>query len=161
MKVLAMNRTDRKSLVLSLLAPALLLCLGLTGCCSFQRDWKSAARVPVAADDIQGRWEGTWLSDRNGHTDQLRCLLTKTEAGVYQARFRAKYEKIFTFSYTVPLQVTQTAARWEFQGDANLGWYAGGRYHYEGQATPTNFFSTYRCPSDHGTFRLARPASGK
>ena len=89
----------------------------------------------------------------------MRCLLTTNGSGLYQARFRAKYRKIFTFSYTVPLQVRETPAQWEFQGDANLGWYAGGLYHYEGHATPTNFFSTYRCPSDRGTFRLKRPAS--
>ena len=161
MKVFVMNQAHDQSPVLSPLAAALVLILGLTGCSSFQRDWKSAAHVPVAAHGIQGRWEGTWLSDRNSHTDQLRCLLTTNGSGLYQARFRAKYRKIFTFSYTVPLQVRETPAQWEFQGEANLGWYAGGLYHYEGQATATNFFSTYRCPSDRGTFRLTRPTSEK
>jgi len=46
---------------------------------------------------------------------------------------------------------------WQFQGDENLGWLAGGVYHYEGRVSPTNFHSTYRSKYDHGTFEMGRP----
>ena len=39
----------------------------------------------------------------------------------------------------------------------NLGWLAGGVYHYEGRADATNFFSTYTSKYDHGTFQMTRP----
>jgi hypothetical protein len=127
----------------------------LTGCSTFNRDWKAAATAP--ASGIQGRWAGTWRSEVNGHTDQLRCLMTCPEEGSCQARFHAKYQKIFSFGYTVALQVTPQDGIFKFKGDANLGWYAGGAYHYEGTVSATNFFATYRCKQDHGTFQMARP----
>ncbi len=34
---------------------------------------------------------------------------------------------------------------------------SGGVYHYDGDATPTNFFSTYKSKYDHGTFQMTRP----
>ena len=142
--------------------PGLFLLLGLlavSGCSSFQREWKQAAAGPPAG--LEGRWSGVWRSDANGHTGQLRCLVTRAEDGAYRARFHARYEKIFTFGYTVALQVRQPGDHFQFTGDANLGWYAGGVYHYEGTASATNFLATYRCPRDHGTFTLARPAPGE
>ena len=132
------------------------MALLLSGCSSFDHQWKKAAAQP-ATTDIVGRWQGTWQSDANGHGDPLRCLITRNDQGEYQARFHAQYHKVFTFGYTVKLDVTQAADDFQFHGDANLHWWAGGVYHYEGKATPTNFFSTYRCKYDHGTFRMTRP----
>jgi len=109
---------------------------------------------------MAGRWEGTWLSDRNGHNDQLRAVIATGSNGVYSTRFHAKY-KIgifrFSFGYTVPLQVERTNDTYRFQSEADLGWLAGGVYRYEGSATGTNFFSTYRSKYDHGTFQMTRP----
>ena len=83
--------------------------------------------------------------------------MTKRDAQTYLARFHAKYKKVLSFGYTAPLNVQQQRDRYGFSGEANLGWYAGGRYSYEGFATPTNFVSTYQCKSDHGTFQMGRP----
>jgi hypothetical protein len=44
-----------------------------------------------------------------------------------------------------------------FEGEADLGWLAGGVYRYDGQATPASFFSTYKSKYDHGTFQMKRP----
>src|SRR6185503_18132094 len=104
------------------------------GCSTFNRDWNSMAAHTNPTNDIAGRWEGTWLSEVNGHTDKLRCLMARQADGSYQARFHAKYRKIFSFAYTVPLQVEPAAGLFKFQGEADLGWYAGGLYHYYGQA---------------------------
>jgi hypothetical protein len=132
------------------------------GCSSFNRDWKAAAGTPDSASGIAGRWEGTWHSDANGHNDRLRCLLTASTNGTYAARFHAQYKRLFrfTFSYTVPLSVTNGPApdTFRFQGSANLGWYAGGRYTYTGTASPTNFHSAYDSKYDHGTFQMTRPS---
>lgn len=135
------------------LLPALLLC----GCSTFNRDWKKAAEKPAAANSIEGRWDGTWLSDKNGHTGRLRCLLSRETDARYQARFRASYWKVFRFGYTVALEFEQHDGAWSLTGDEDLGKLAGGVYHYEGHATPTNFFSTYRSKYDHGTFQMRRP----
>jgi len=137
---------------IALCSTALLL---LAGCSTFQRDWDRLDNAP-APSGIEGRWDGTWKSEASGHSDGLRCIVTR-DGGTYLARFHAKYRKIFGFGYIVPLTVEQHGGRYDFSGEANLHWYAGGRYTYQGSATATNFVSTYRCKSDHGTFQMTRP----
>ena len=130
----------------------------LTGC-SFQRAWKAGANDTTPANEITGRWQGTWKSDSNGHTDKLRCLVTKKDESHYDARFHAKYRKVITFSfgYTVPLVVTNTGTQREFSGTANLGKLAGGIYTYKGAATATEFNARYDSKYDRGTFQMSRP----
>ena len=108
-------------------------------------------------NSIEGRWEGRWLSEVNGHSGELRCLMTRVDESRCHARFRATYGKVLHFSYAVPLSIQKHFDGWEFSGEANLGKLAGGIYYYEGRANPTNFFSTYRSQYDHGTFELHRP----
>jgi len=129
-----------------------------TGCSTFNRNWKRASATPPPAQDIDGRWEGSWLSDRNGHHGRLQCLVNRLDEWTYRARFKATYWKLFRFNYSVNLQVTRDPADpFVFQGEADLGWWGGGVYNYDGHATPTNLFSTYRSKYDRGTFRMARP----
>jgi hypothetical protein len=130
------------------------------GCSSFDRAWRNAGQNPPATNAITGRWDGVWRSEVNGHTDRLRCLVTWQTNDTYSARFHAKYKKglfRFSFGYAVPLQVERQGNSFRFQGEADLGWLAGGVYRYEGAATVTNFFSTYRSQYDHGVFQMARP----
>ena len=128
----------------------------LTACSSFNPDWKSLDHQS-SLSGIEGRWTGIWKSDRNQHTGRLRCILTRQTDARYLARFEAKFWKLFTAHYAVPLSVRPRGDEWEFFGTENLGWYAGGRYNYEGVVNKTNFFSTYRCKWDHGVFRMSRP----
>jgi hypothetical protein len=137
-----------------------LMILG-AGCCGFDRAWRKAAGEDSApASDIRGRWTGTWRSDVSGHSNQLRCLMTPQTNGLYSARFHAKYKKgifRFSFGYTIPLQVRRAGEAFEFEGQADLGWLAGGVYRCEGSATSTNFHSIYESKYDHGVFEMKRP----
>jgi len=137
-------------------ALALALALLVNGCSSFNRDWKAAAGQPTD-NSLAGRWEGKWLSEVNHHTGTLRCVLKREDDSKYTASFRATYWKILRASYQVEFTGEMRDGIWNFHGDENLGWFAGGVYHYEGRLTPTNFHSTYRCQYDHGTFELTRP----
>jgi len=83
-------------------------------------------------------------------------MIARKEAEQYSARFHANFW-IFAYNYSVPLKVLEHAERFDFAGDAKLPGWAGGLYHYEGTASATNFFSTYRSKSDHGTFQMHRP----
>jgi hypothetical protein len=136
-----------------------ILSLG-SGCTTFDKAWAQAAHEPLTSNNLLGRWHGTWLSDANGHNGTLRCVVTQKADGTLSARFRAVYRKVIGFGYTVPLQATESNGAFRFTGEANLGWWAGGVYHYEGYANETNFFSTYSCKYDHGTFRMTRPLPG-
>jgi len=136
---------------------ALLAHLALcSGCRSFDKAWKTTEE-PIAKPSILGPWNGTWTSLVNGHNGALRCVVTQDKNGNFIARFHAVYQKVLRFGYTVPLQVTETNGAFEFRGEANLGWWAGGVYQYEGYTSETNFLSTYSCHYDHGTFQMTRP----
>jgi len=96
------------------------------------------------------------MSDKNGHNGKLRCLITHAENSVYHARFHAKYWKILSFGYTVPLTVQRSNDVFRFVGEADLGKLAGGVYRYDGSVARTNFHSTYQSKYDYGCFRLGR-----
>lgn len=140
------------------LALLLTVVLCVTGCSTFERDWKRASSEP--ASGMTGRWIGRWHSDVNGHNDQLRCIVTPSTNGMYSARFHARYTRWFlrfTFGYTAQLRVESQDGQYQFAGDSNLGWYAGGVYRYRGSASATNFTSTYDSKYDRGTFLMHRP----
>lgn len=125
--------------------------------CTFNHEWKKASSQTPPGNSLLGPWQGVWVSDVTHHTDKLRCIVTQKSDGAYRARFHAKYHKVLTFGYTVPLKVEIQTNGFKFSGEANLGWLAGGIYQYAGHADATNFFSTYSSKYDHGTFQMSRP----
>lgn len=131
----------------------------LTGCSTFNYEWRQAAHKPAPTDDIAGRWEGRWISEANGHTDKLRALITKVDTNRYDVKFHAAYKKWITvyFGYTVRMETRPSTNGVSFHGSENLGVLAGGVYTYEGHADSTNFFSTYDSKYDRGTFEMKRP----
>lgn len=120
----------------------------------FQRRWQELAAQPKIGSGLEGRWHGEWVSAANGHRGALKCLLTKTEAGEYEAMFHATYARFLRVCYSVPLHGRQIEGKLKLEGEADLGQLAGGVYHYEGEANETAFNCTYRCAYDHGTFYL-------
>jgi len=135
----------------------LTLALASPGCSTFHQEWEKASADLSPASDMTGRWEGSWVSDVNGHDGRLRCLLTKLDDGCYRAHYKANYWRIFRVSYSVKMKATrEPEGSFNFQGEADLGWW-GGVFHYDGHATPTKFFSTYKSKYDHGTFQMTRP----
>ena len=128
-----------------------------TGCSTFNRDWHAAGARSAAPNSLEGRWDGEWHSDANGHHGKLRCLLTRMGDGEYRARFHATFSGIFRVNYTVVLTVVEKAPESELRGEARLGWWRGGTYHYDGRVTAGSFFAKYACAYDHGTFEMKRP----
>lgn len=134
-----------------------LLLVALTGCSSFGREWRAAARPPAPVTGIGGRWEGVWVSEVNGHRGRLRAILTEESNQVWRARFHARYAGLLTFGYTVRLHTAAADGEVRFEGEADLGKLAGGVYTYAGRASATHFHATYRSRDDHGRFELRRP----
>lgn len=128
----------------------------VAGCSGFNSKWKRAGQEARPAEGMIGRWEGSWKSEKNGHHGKLRCIATPSTNGMVSAQFHARFWKIFSYGYTVPLQVRQTAGVETFEGEANLGKMAGGVYHYSGVVSATNWQSTYRSTGDHGFFHMNR-----
>src|SRR5438876_9036307 len=107
----------------------LLLLTSWCGCSTFNRDWRRAAVPPASENSIEGPWQGRWRSDANRHHGRLLCLMTLDHDSLYEARFRATYFGILRFTYTARFEMQPHAIGWEFNGEANLGKFAGGTYY--------------------------------
>ena len=142
-----------------LLALAPLVLLALTGCSSFNRDYKEALLKGAPKDNIEGPWLGSWLSDKNSHHGELRGIITKHDGDRYETRFKAKFWGIFTYTSEAQFAMEPHNEGFEFFGTKKLGWLAGGEYTYEGRVSPAKFFSTYQNKWDHGTFQMERPSA--
>lgn len=127
------------------------------GCSGFGREWRAAGRPEAASSGMEGRWDGSWRSDSNGHHGSLRCVIQRGDDQAYRARFRARYAGLLSFGYTVSLNATnQAPGHWRFSGGADLGRLAGGVYQYEGEVREDAFKSSYRSSGDHGVFEMNR-----
>jgi len=137
----------------------------LCGCSSFESRWKAAGETtPAVPHNLEGRWQGSWTSEGDGHTGGLRCIITHKQDDIYLADFHATFWNIFQFGYSIDLKATEVSpTRYQFSGDSDLGWLAGGNYHYEGTAevagdSKTDAFNcTYKSSADHGRFDMMRP----
>ena len=141
-----------------LLLPLLLTQCGTAG---YEKEWNTALVDPQqkSPKDITGAWIGTWRSEANGHHGVLRCVISREngKADDYRFHYHATYGAMLTVAYGVTEQVKRAGDHFILTGDHDLGYLAGGMYHYNGSATVKSMKSTYRSPADHGVFELARP----
>ena len=146
---------------------AIFATLALSGCASFERDWKTAARQPAPhnfskVDKFTGRWEGRWTSAKHRLSSgeptggRLRCLLTKLDDHRYEAKFKANW-MVFASSYTMALQVERRARELRLKGEHEVSAMFGGTYRYAGRITPQRFSASYDSSYDHGAFEMTRP----
>lgn len=138
----------------------LLAVLAVSGCSSFERDWR-AARATPARDPFGGPWEGRWTSAIHGQPakragGRLRCIFTPLEAQRYRADFKANW-MAFASSYRVVFRTERQGRILRFRGGQDLGALFGGVYRYEGRITPERFVASYDSSYDQGRFELTRP----
>lgn len=124
-----------------------------SGSAAFRKAWKSSA---CRTEGIEGRWQGEWVSEVNGHHGELKGVLSKAGAEQYRAVFHATYSKFLRVSYAVNLIGQQENGGVELEGEADLGRLAGGVYHYAGKATLDEFNCRYECRYDRGRFQMQR-----
>jgi len=92
-----------------------------------------------------------------GHHGTLNCVVSKETAEKYRFLYRATWKKLLHGTYSVMEDVRREGNTFKMRGGADLGKMYGGHYEYEGEATPTNFISSYRASKDHGQFKMTRP----
>jgi hypothetical protein len=126
-----------------------------SGSKAFQREWKRYAESS-RAEGIEGRWQGEWISDVNGHHGELKAVVTNARSNNYETIFHATYSGFLRVSYAVNLFGQSRDGGVELKGEADLGRLAGGVYHYGGKATPTDFSCRYECRYDRGRFQMKR-----
>lgn len=127
----------------------------LTGCSSFHGEWRAAGEPGAPAGAVAGRWEGRWLSDRNGHTGPLRAALRPEPDGTYHAAFRGKWWRVFTTAYDLTLHAEpQPDGTVKLAGERRL--FPLGAYRFEGVVAGTNLNARYAASVDEGVVELRR-----
>ena len=122
----------------------------------YNRAWKGY-EAPADPHGFEGRWEGGWRSEWNGHDGGLRCIVTRTGTGDFLAWFDSTYG-IFSFRHQALFTLTEdTVERIRFEGAEDLGSMFGGVYTYEGAVEEDDFRATYSAENgDHGVFTMTR-----
>jgi hypothetical protein len=125
------------------------------GCSNIDRQWEAAGERPAG---IEGRWQGVWKSQQDGHTGKLLCVIRQAGPETYDCLFNATYAGILRFTYEATLEGRKVGDRVYLTGDQDLGWPADS-YHYAGSADPREFYCAYHARDDHGYFAMARPGA--
>ena len=149
-----MRRTDTKRRILPLLV---VLVLG-SGCgtLKYNRAWKAFAGSGET-HGLEGRWQGGWESQWNGHSGGLRCMMTRQDEAHYRGWFHSTYAFFLSFQHTTDFTVEVEDGTYRFRGEQDLGEMAGGVYRYEGTVTGDSFQATYEAENgDHGVFEMQR-----
>lgn len=142
-----------KHALVSLLALAL-----LTSCSAgFRREWKTALTTGPQPG-VAGAWEGTWMSEVNGHHGRLRAVVSapKNAEGDHDFHYHATWAKILSGAYRAEHRVSPMRGGSSFKGSHQMPEWAGGRYTYEGTVKGDSFEARYECAKDKGVFRMKR-----
>ena len=126
----------------------------LTGCSHFDQQWREAANRPE--NGIEGRWQGKWVSDVDGHSGQLRCVVRRQSENTYLASFNGTFWQTFSFSYDSPLHGYPNDGEFNLNGGKDLG-FPEGTVFYDGHVNNDLFLLTYRAKYDDGHFVMTRP----
>ena len=148
--------------------------LAATGCCSFSSRWNELAAAPPAptAGDVS-LWEGTWLSDHNGHNGKLRCIVSKIEPAeaiaakpvpsgapipTHRFEFSATWGLGFVSDYTIDMVVTPEGDKLHFKGSFPIVVWPliDDTYHTEGTIEGDQSKAKYHAEIDEGTFEMTR-----
>ncbi|MEM9481304.1 MAG: hypothetical protein AAGA58_16765 [Verrucomicrobiota bacterium] len=108
---------------------------------------------------IEGAWEGTWLSNMNGHNGKLRGVVTKKSDTEYEFLYWASWGKIFSGSFPAVHTVVpaEDGDGFTLSGTEDLG-ALGGVYTFEGSIDEEKYEATYKSSrKDHGVFEMTRP----
>jgi hypothetical protein len=141
------------------------------GGCSFDRQWRQlghdawptnsavATTAPASADPLAGRWDGTWVSEQDGHSGRLRAIVDRVDSDTYHIEYDGWFFGILRFTHGMNVTATRAADAntVHFEGQEDLGGFAGGVYRYNGTADGQQFQSTYQSSEDHGRFEMRRP----
>ena len=141
------------------LLPVILLFAASGCCCSFHREWNAAAQCPPS-DGLEGRWEGTWCSNSNGHNGKLKAVFKRSSPNCYKAYYYATFAGCIPFWMETDMQVRQAGSVYHLGGEQDLGCLAGGKFEYNGTARSGRFRANFSALDDHGIFSMSRVDAG-
>jgi hypothetical protein len=143
-----------------LIAAALSLALCSCGAHSYHSGFAEASsNLPRPPAKAEGPWLGTWVSEINGHTGPLWCIVQPTPGnpGKYDFRYRAGWGvfKFGDYTHTIPAKLANDGSL-ALSGEMELPGGLG-TYRVKGKLTRETFSATYHGAGDLGTMSLRRP----
>lgn len=121
-------------------------------------DASAALSRPPA--NAEGPWLGMWVSEVNGHTGPLWCIVQPKlgNPGKYDFRYRAGWGvlKFGDYTHTIPAKLGKDGSL-ALSGEMELPGGLG-TYQVNGRLTRETFDATYQGAGDRGTMSLKRPA---
>lgn len=117
--------------------------------------WLFLAIDPLGAQDLSGRWCGTWRDCKSGHRGPLRASFSKCDERHYHVVFTGRFFKVIPFRFSTVLDVTgHEDGQALLSGQSRLGLF--GTFTYSALATDTDFTADYSSRRYQGQFLLQR-----
>lgn len=150
----------KKPAVLSLilLATGSLL---LPGCVGFDQAWNKAVAEYSAGNTSAplGPWTGKWETSTNGHSGDLRCIVTPAagEPGTYNYRYHATWANFLSGQFDVKFSTQRYGNSYKVDGEHDLGLF--GKFRHKANISGSRFQATYEKNSGEevGKFQMTRP----
>jgi hypothetical protein len=132
----------------------LALFVALSGCSSFETQWRQAATTTSVfpGSPIAGRWTGTWQNTNNTHSGALRALVRPAGPNTFKARFHATWGK-HSGSFRTTLRGRFEGDEFVFTGTKRILFV---KLTTAGRISTNRFDATYDSRFDRGTFTLKR-----
>ncbi len=123
----------------------------------FNREWaRTLATNPGPHSDVTGLWEGTWESQKNGHTGKLRAIVHETAENRYRFNYWATWGLGMSGTFEIDCEGETNGSLTRVRGSKKLGPF--GTYGHDAEITPSKFDATFSSKKENlGTFSLARP----
>jgi hypothetical protein len=131
---------------------SLVACLTSCGTAGFHKEWRA---VKPGADGLSGAWEGTWLSESNGHSGKLKAVIGEgqgTQAS--PVRYYATWAGLLSGGFRTEHRFTKQGQGHVFSGSQSLGKY--GDFTVKGSVKDGHLHANYEAAGDHGIFRMTR-----
>ena len=134
--------------------------LFLTSCGTYERKWNQSVAEYKSGKITSpaGPWTGSWTTASNGHTGDLRAIVTTAtdEPGKYDFHYHATWADIFSGAYKVRYPVTRRGGTYLANGEETLGIF--GTFGHKATITKNTFKATYSSDKDDlGDFEMRRP----
>jgi hypothetical protein len=143
--------------------PTLTLALAglfLTSCGTFERKWNESVAEYQSGKVASpaGPWTGSWSTATNGHTGDLRAIVTPAagEPGKYDFHYHATWADFLSGAYKVRFPVVRRGDSTLANGEKKLGIF--GTFGHKATISKNAFKATYsNDKGDLGTFEMRRP----
>lgn len=136
--------------------------LALVGCIGYEKKWERSVAAYEAGrtEGPEGPWVGSWTTTTNGHTGDLRAIVSRSQEhpGEYDFHYHATWAKILAGTYQTRFPARKSGGVYRFDGEEKLGF--SGVFRHRAKVTDDRFEATYSNENgDVGSFEMERPGS--